>query len=190
MAVSIHPSVDGGVKPGKADFAGGTLHCHCAADPVEVTIGANSAFNHVCGCTRCWKPEGATFAMIAVAPRDKVTVTANGQKLKIVDPSMALQRYACTGCGVHMFSRIEVDLAFHGLDFIHTELSDSDGWTAPDFAAYVSSIIEAGTPPSQMGSVRARLTELGLTPYDSLSPVLMDLVAVHAAKKKGTYREA
>ena len=190
MAVSIHPSVDGGVKPGKPDFAGGKLHCHCATDPVEVTVGANSAFNHVCGCTRCWKPDGATFSMVAVAPRDKVEITANGHKLKIVDPSMALQRYACTSCGVHMLCRIEVDHAFHGLDFIHTELSDSDGWAAPGFAAYVSSIIESGTPPSQMDSVRARLKELGLEPYDSLSPVLMDIVATHAAKKKGTYRDA
>ena len=29
MAVSIHPSVDGGVKPGKEGFAGGKLRCHC-----------------------------------------------------------------------------------------------------------------------------------------------------------------
>ena len=130
------------------------------------------------------------FSMVAVAPRDKVTVTANGHKLKIVDPSMALQRHACTGCGVHMFCRIEVDHAFRGLDFIHTELSDSDGWAAPEFAAYVSSIIEAGTPPSRMDAIRARLTELGLQPYDSLSPVLMDIVATHAAKAKGTFHES
>ena len=27
MATTIHPAVDGGVKPGVADFAGGTLTC-------------------------------------------------------------------------------------------------------------------------------------------------------------------
>ena len=28
-AISIHPSVDGGVKAGAKDFAGGTLVCKC-----------------------------------------------------------------------------------------------------------------------------------------------------------------
>lgn len=191
MPVSIHPSVDGGVKEGKADFAGGTLHCKCASDRVEVEIGSNSAHNHVCGCTKCWKPDGATFSMVAVVPRDKVSVTANGHKLKIVDESMAIRRHACTGCGAHMYGRIENNgHPFYGLDFVHTELSDADGWSAPGFAAFVSSIIEAGTPPSRMGEIRGRLTELGLAPYDALSPALMDAIATHVAKQKGTYREA
>ena len=30
MAISIHPPVDQGVKPGAPDFAGGKLACHCA----------------------------------------------------------------------------------------------------------------------------------------------------------------
>jgi len=38
MAVSIHPSVDQGVKQGSANFAGGTLTCKCTKDPVTVTI--------------------------------------------------------------------------------------------------------------------------------------------------------
>ena len=190
MAISIHPSVDGGVKPGKPDFAGGKLTCHCATDPVVVTLGANTLHNHVCGCTQCWKPEGATFSMVAVVPRDQVAVTANGHKLEVVDAGKTILRHACTACGVHMFGRIEADHAFHGLDFVHTELSDTHGWAAPGFAAFVSSIIESGTPPSRMDAVRARLTNLGLPPYDSLSPVLMDAIATHTAKKKGTYREA
>ncbi len=82
MAVSIHPAVDNGFKPAKAGFAGGTLHCKCAKDPVEVTISSQSAFNHVCGCTKCWKPAGALFSQIAVAPRDKVKVTKNENKRK------------------------------------------------------------------------------------------------------------
>jgi S-(hydroxymethyl)glutathione synthase len=49
----------------------------------------------------------------------------------------------------------------------------------------VSSIIEAGAKPDQMGAVRSRLKELGLTPYDCLSPDLMDLLATHTAKQKG-----
>jgi S-(hydroxymethyl)glutathione synthase len=33
-----------------------------------------------------------------------------------------------------------------------------------------------------MGKVRARLVELGLPPYDCLSPALMDALAAHSAK--------
>jgi S-(hydroxymethyl)glutathione synthase len=190
MAISIHPAVDNGVQPGAADFAGGTLHCNCAQDRVELTVASNSAFNHVCGCTKCWKPAGAVFSQVAVAPRDKVSVTANGDKLKIVDPAMAIQRHACTGCGVHMLGRIEnKDHPLYGFDFFHTELSDAKGWSAPEFAAFVSSIIEAGTPPEKMGGIRSRLKELGLEPYDCLSPGLMDFIATKVAKAKGTFRE-
>jgi S-(hydroxymethyl)glutathione synthase len=186
MAISIHPAVDGGVKPGVANFAGGTLVCKCTSSPVTVSIKGDAAFNHVCGCTKCWKPEGATFAQIAVTGRDNVNVTANGQKLKVVDPNAAIQRHACTGCGVHMYGRIEnKNHPFFGFDFFHTELSKEKGWAAPEFAAFVSSIIESGYPPAQMGAVRARLKELHLEPYDCLSPPLMDLIATHTAKAKG-----
>lgn len=149
-------------------------------------VGAQTAHNHACGCSKCWKPEGATFSVIAVVPRDKVTVTAHAEKLKIVDESAAIQRHACTGCGVHMIGRIEnKDHAFYGLDFIHTELSQQSGWSPPGFAAFVSSIIETGTPPDDMDGVRARLNELGLTPYDCLSPGLMDALAANVARHKG-----
>ena len=59
------------------------------------------------------------------------------------------------------------------------------GMVPPEFAAFVSSIIESGADPANMGAVRARLKELGLEPYDCLSPAIMDLIATHAAKKKG-----
>jgi len=186
MAVSIHPSVDRGVKPGKAEFAGGNIHCLCKTDSVAVTIAGQTAHNHVCGCSKCWKPAGALFAMIAVVPRDKVSVTAHGEKLKAVDANAPIQRHACTACGAHMFGRIEnTGHPFYGLDFVHTELSGKDGWSAPEFAAFVSSIIEAGFDPKRMGEVRGRLKELGLEPYDCLSPPLMDAIATHVAKSKG-----
>jgi S-(hydroxymethyl)glutathione synthase len=186
MAVSIHPAVDNGVKPAGRDFAGGTLVCHCTSRPVRVSVGTQSAHNHVCGCTKCWKPEGALFSMVAVVPRDKLSVVENGDKLEIVDRSAAIQRYACQDCGVHMYGRIENQgHPFYGLDFIHTELSPQQGWSAPEFAAFVSSIIESGAKPDQMGAVRSRLKELGLEPYDCLSPPLMDAIATHVAKAKG-----
>jgi S-(hydroxymethyl)glutathione synthase len=186
MAVSIHPSVDHGVKQGSADFAGGTLQCKCTDRPVKVAVKAQSAHNHACGCSKCWKPAGALFAVIAVVSRDKVTVTQNADKLTIVEPTATIQRHACEGCGVHMYGRIEnTKHAFYGLDFIHTELSSESGWSAPGFAAFVSSIIETGADPANMGAVRARLKELGLEPYDCLNPPLMDALATHAAKLSG-----
>ena len=185
-AVSIHPSVDNGVKPGSASFTGGTLTCKCAQNPVKVTVKAQSAHNHACGCSKCWKPEGALFSVVAVAPRDSVTVTENGDKLAVVDPSATIQRHACKVCGVHMFGRIEnKNHPFYGLDFIHTELSKDAGWSAPEFAAFVSSIIEQGFDPKKMGDVRGRLKELGLEPYDTLSPALMDAIATHVGKASG-----
>jgi S-(hydroxymethyl)glutathione synthase len=189
MAISIHPAVDGGVKQGSKDFAGGTLTCRCSSSPVTVKLTSNTAHNHVCGCTKCWKPEGALFSMVAVVPRDKLSVTANQQKLKVVDPSAAIQRYACTSCGVHLYGRIEnKNHPFHGLDFVHTELSKDRGWSAPEFAAFVSSIIESGFKPDGMSAVRARLKELKLEPYDCLSPTLMDAIATHTAKAKGVLK--
>ncbi|SEG24895.1 S-(hydroxymethyl)glutathione synthase [Billgrantia desiderata] len=184
--VHIHPAVDDGVKRGSDSFTGGKLHCHCPSDRVEVTIDAQCAHNHVCGCTKCWKPEGALFSMVAVVPRDKLKVTAHEEKLQVVDSAAAIQRHACTGCGVHMYGRIEnTSHPFHGLDFIHTELSPDEGWAGPEFAAFVSSIIESGADPQNMGAVRSRLQELGLPPYDCLSPPLMDAIATHTAKAKG-----
>ena len=149
-------------------------------------MSAQTAFNHACGCTKCWKPAGSVFSVVAVVPRDKVEVTEHGEKLKVVDSAAAIQRYACTGCGAHMYGRIEnKDHPFYGMDFVHTELSEEEGWSAPEFAAFVSSIIEAGAKPEQMGAVRDRLRELGLQPYDCLSPPLMDAISTHVAKRTG-----
>ena len=186
--VKIHPAVDNGIKPTAQGFAGGELTCKCGSNPVKVKVGAQTAHNHVCGCTKCWKPEGAIFSQVAVVARDAVEVTQNADKLEIVNKDVPIQRHACKGCGVHMYGRIEnTEHPFHGLDFVHTELSDQPGWAAPEFAAFVSSIIEAGVNPERMGAIRARLKELGLEPYDTLSPTLMDAIATHVAKKSGKF---
>ena len=188
MAPSLHPSIDNGIKPGDPNFAGGKLRCHCSQNPVEVTLGSNVVHNHACGCSKCWKPEGALFSIVGVIPRDKVSVTANGDKLRVVDKEAAIQRNACRDCGVHLFGRIEKspdEHPFSGLDFVHVELSDQKGWQEPQFAAFVSSIIEAGFDPSGIDAVRARFKELGLETYDALSPPLMDAIATWTAKKAG-----
>jgi S-(hydroxymethyl)glutathione synthase len=189
MAVAIHPAIDGGVKKGSASFAGGTLVCACTDRPVEVRIEGNVAHNHACGCTKCWKPKGATFSIVAVAPHDKVKVVANGDKLAVVDPSALIQRHACKQCGVHMYGPVERDHAFKGLDFVHPERFRESGWQEPGFAAFVSSVIEAGVKPSEMAGIRSRLEELGLPHYDCLSPALMDYLATWAAKKSGVLKD-
>ena len=187
MAVTLHPTIDNGIKKGDANFAGGTLNCKCGA--VEVKLGSNVAHNHACGCSKCWKPEGANFSVIAVIPKDKVSVTKGADKLKVVDDKATIQRHACTNCGVHMYGRIEnKNHPFYGLDFVHPERFREKGSAQPEFAAFVSSIIESGAKPDQMGAVRARLTELGLTPYDCLSPPLMDALATQAAKLSGVLK--
>jgi S-(hydroxymethyl)glutathione synthase len=187
--IAIHPAVDKGMKPAAKDFAGGTLRCLCASDPVEVVITGQCAHNHVCGCTQCWKPEGALFAQIAVAPRDKVRVSKNGDKLKIINPNTLIIRHACRACGVHMQGPVErPNHPFTGLVFIHTERAAEQGWEPPTFAAFVSSIIESGAKPDQMAAVRARLNELGLPPYDCLSPGLMDYIATYTAKASGVLK--
>lgn len=183
MSVPIHPSIDKGIAPGSGSFAGGTLVCKCADKPVKVSILGDVAHNHACGCTKCWKPEGAIFSVVAVVPRDNLNVTENEDKLAIVDASATIQRHACTNCGTHMYGRIEHKAhPFFGLDFIHPELFEQTGSAAPGFAAFVSSVIESGVNPAEMDAIRGRLTELGLTPYDCLSPPLMDAIAAHISK--------
>jgi S-(hydroxymethyl)glutathione synthase len=190
MAIKLHPSIDKGVKAGNKKFKGGTLSCRCATETVTVSIKGNVAHNHACGCTKCWKPAGAKFSVVAVVPKAKLEVTANGQKLSVVDSNAAIQRHACSGCGVHLYGRIEnTGHPFYGLDFVHVELSKDKGWNKPEFAAFVSSIIESGSAkPKEMKKVRERFKQLRLPAYDCLSPPLMDAIATHVAKTKGTLK--
>jgi S-(hydroxymethyl)glutathione synthase len=181
-ALLIHPQVDRGSTPAASNFTGGTLFCRCSESKVAVSIKGQVAHNHVCGCTKCWKPAGALFSQVAAAPRDNVSVTANWEKLRVVDQNAAIKRYACVECGVHMYGRIDnANHPLFGFDFVHTELSPDAGWAPAGFAAFVSSIIESGADPARMDAVRARLRELGLEPYDCLAPPLMDFIATKVA---------
>lgn len=181
----LHPSIQDILHKGDGNHAGGVLACKCANHPVKVKVSSAIAHNHACGCTKCWKPEGAAFSVVAVAPSDSVTVIENGEKLSVVDPSSLIQRFACNGCGTHMYGPVERDHAFKGLTFLHPELFDTANWPEPGFAAFVSSVIEGGVDPSEMDGIRSKLKEVGLEPYDCLSPALMDYVATWAAKKSG-----
>ena len=166
--IRIHPAVDNGLAaPG---FGGGTLKCHCTTDKVTVAVGSQSAHNHLCGCSKCWRPPGSLFSMVAVVGRDKVRVTANEQKLKVVDPTATIQRYGSPDAACICMAGSRTRSTVLGLDFIHTELSDEQGWSPPAFAAFVSSIIEQGTDPKQMDGIRERLRGMGLHPYRLSQP--------------------
>ena len=71
MAEKLHPSIDKGLPKKSARFKGGTLVCACVTNPVEVEITGQVAHNHACGCTKCWKPEGALFSVVEEARRDE-----------------------------------------------------------------------------------------------------------------------
>ena len=123
QGVHIHPAVDHGIAKGSPGFSGGVLTCHCATNPVKVRVSAQTAHNHVCGCTKCWKPDDAVFSQIAVVSRDSVEVLEGADKLEVVDAGAAIQRHRCRECGVHMYGRIEnKDHPFYGLDFGGTGL--------------------------------------------------------------------
>ncbi len=190
MAPSLHPLIDNGLQPGYGSFNGGTLSCKCATDKVAVRVTGDVAHNHACGCSKCWKPDGALFSVVGVVPVDKLQVVAHPEKLHIVDESATIQRHACKMCGTHMYGRIVKDHPFKGLDFVHVELSDQKGWQAPQFAAFVSSIIEQGYEPAGMDAVRGKFKDVGLATYDSLSPALMDAIAGYTAEKSGTAYKA
>jgi S-(hydroxymethyl)glutathione synthase len=124
-----------------------------------------------------------------VVPRSSLAATANGVKLKTLDASAEIQRHVCTTCGVHLYGRIENENhPFFGFDFIHTELSEEQGWSEPVFAAFVSSIIDSGADPAGMDAVRTRLKELGLEPYDCLPPAFVDAITAHNANASGATR--
>ena len=183
MATLLHPALTSRPTPGTADFAGGTLACHCASDKVTVAISSTVLHNHACGCTKCWKPKGAAFSIVGVVPTDKVAVTAHAEKLAVVDPQAVIQRHACTACGTHLYGPVERAHAFQGLSFIHAELFDAPGAPPPTFAAFVSSAIEGGVDPAEMTAIRAHLVAIGLPTYDCLNPPLMDALATFAAKQ-------
>lgn len=194
MNRSIHPAVDSGIKtkPAKTNIwsyvsnkpkPGGKLQCKCSRDPVVVKVTAPAAHNHLCGCTQCWKPEGALFSQVAVVPRDHLSVIKNADKLEILEANAPIQRHVCRECGIHMFGRVEDRRHhFYGLDFIHVELSQDEGWPPVQFAGFVSSLVESGTDAAELDDIRKRIREIGLEPYDEFSPQLNSYIASRAAK--------
>ncbi len=178
----LHPVLDAPAS-GEDHLQGAVLRCGCALAPVEVTLDAPLVHNHLCGCSRCWRPEGALMAQIALLPAGKARVTAGAEKLAVVDAGQKILRHACTLCGTHMVGRVEdPDHHFHGSDFVHPELAVDRRITPPEFAGFVSSLVETGTDPARMAAIRRRLQSAGIPAHDVFSPEIMDIIAWHRLK--------
>ncbi|NSL21214.1 SRPBCC family protein [Agrobacterium tumefaciens] len=176
----LHPAAG---KAANSNGACSLLRCYCQQDPVEVTVSAPIYHTHLCGCSKCWKPEGSLFAQIAMTSAGSVTETQNAYKLAVVDTTQKIERYACKACGTHMVGRVtDKDHHFYGLEFIHPELADSGAQPPIEFAAFTSSLVESGTSPSSMYAIRRQFRELAIPVYDAFSPELMDVIAWHRVK--------
>jgi len=98
MTVHIHPSVDNGVAEGSGAFAGGTLVLQVQGQTGQGRHqGRWSLISRLPAAPHVLEARRATFSVVAVVPRENVTVLENGDKLQIVDTSAAIQRYACKG---------------------------------------------------------------------------------------------
>jgi S-(hydroxymethyl)glutathione synthase len=189
--VSIHPAIDNGVgRAAAANFTGGTLQCKCSDRKVTVSIKGQSNYNHACGCTKCWKPAGALFSVVAAVSRDNLAVTANQDKLQGRRSQRGDQALRLHDCGVpHVRAHRQHGHPLYGFDFVHTELSPT-GLGAAGFAAFVSSIIESGRDPGDMGAVRARLKRARPRAVRLPVAALMDFIATQVAKASGKKRDA
>jgi S-(hydroxymethyl)glutathione synthase len=180
--VAIHSSVNSGVTKG-TDLEGATLRCACETNPVELRLNAACSHNHLCGCSACWKPEGQLMAQVAVVPAGTVDTISGEDKLAVVDASAKIQRHACKDCGCHVIGRVDnKDHHFFGLDFIHPELVVDAEPPQPEFAGFVSSLVENGTSPTLMAGLRDRLSKVGVPSFDAFSPEIMDAIAWHKLK--------
>ena len=180
-SLPLHPIID--QRPVASAGSPKRLRCKCEVDPVEVQLTERIQHNHLCGCSKCWKPNGALFAQIGVLPKGSLTVSARPEKLSVVDRSQAIQRSACTQCGTHMFGTVDnKDHHFYGLEFVHAELATGGEPPRIEFAAFASSLVETGTPAWRMAAIRSKLESQGIPCYDAFSPELMDIIAWHKVK--------
>ena len=180
--VPLHPAV--GKSIAKTTVEPFVARCRCIANAVEIEVSQPVEHNHLCGCSKCWRPPGATFAQVAVVPAGCVALKAHGDKLETVDATQKIERRRCRECGTHMVGQVsDPDHHFYGLEFVHPELATNGHQPKIEFAAFVSSVVETGTiPATTMVSVRNALSKAEIPAYDAFSPELMDIIAWHRVK--------
>lgn len=182
--LALHPSID---NPDIDVPETSMLQCLCDSDRVEVSLSAPIVHNHLCGCSKCWKPKGALLAQTAVVAADAAAIISGEGKVTVVDASQSIKRHACTDCGTHMMGTVEdPEHHFYGLTFVHPELATRPAAGKPEFAGFVSSIIETGTSASAMEAVRHKLGQHWIPAFDGFSPEIMDIIAYHKRKIAST----
>ena len=188
--ITIHPAVDEGVKPGAKDFAGGTLRCHCATDPVEVRITGMRAQPRV-RLHEVLEAEGGAVLAGGGRPArqgagDQERRQAEGGRPERADPAPRLPRvrraHARPG-------RARRNIPSPGWSSSTPSCRRNRAGRPPDFAAFVSSIIESGDRAREDGRDPRAAEGAGPAPYDWLSPGLMDYIATYTAKASGVLKD-
>ena len=190
--IAIHPAVDKGIKPAAKDFAGGTLRCLCASDPVEVVITGQCAAQPRLRLHEVLEAEGGAVR----AGRGRATRQGQGdeERRQAEDrriPNALIVRHACRGCGVHMQGPVvRENHPFTGLVFIHTELSKEQGWAPPDVRGVrvVDHRIGHASPIRWRRSARGS-TSWACRPTTACRPALMDYIATYTAKASGVLKD-
>ena len=176
--VSLHPALDRVSANAKV----AELTCSCAADPVRAAISGQLYHTHLCGCTQCWRPEGALFSVVSLAGGNDVHVTAGAEHLRPVDPDARLTRFACARCGTHLYAETQDPTHhFYGTKLVHPDLA-SGPIPVVEFAGFTASLIGGGLAPHAMNAVNHALHLRGVTAYDAFSPAIMDVLAWHDRK--------
>ena len=75
---------------------------------------------------------------------------------------------------------------FFGLVFVHPERARDEAASRPEFAGFVSSLVETGRHASRMEAVRDALSTAGIPAYDAFSPEIMDIIGYHKRKIAST----
>jgi len=112
-----------------------TLFLQLLAEQVEMAIKGQSAHNHVCGCTKCWKPKGALFSAGRRRNARKPRRQGERNKLAIVDPKATIQPLCLQGVrGPHVCRIENRAIRCYGFDFISHRALNEAGWSPPEFA--------------------------------------------------------
>ena len=158
--------------------------------PVPPNSAGQSASSGSCriGFTK-FAFDAPIVGQIEVAPGLRIAQRAIARIAQLdrdgVEPLLAHQPAHGLDADARHVRRAEQRVLRVAADDVRGRLFGEAGWAPPEFAAFVSSVIEAGVSPDRMAGIRARLRELRLEPYDCLSPPLMDAIATHIAKASG-----
>lgn len=66
--INIHPAVNRGITQTNNTLNGGKLQCHYRSYKETVSLKGQTAHNHICGCSKYWKPKDALLSQVAVIP--------------------------------------------------------------------------------------------------------------------------